>query len=164
MMSPRYAAKTLWRLGDREPDPNELPALRIYSDLMWGAWNINLAPEKLANIRYYFSMNVINWESEGIISRAIKSVDAGMRPWPGITFDMESEGGRALLGSPNGRVIGYMLGQRKLELGRKIVKKVHVFHSNDIMDTMGGAMLAFKVENVASKTHVEVANLTVKSN
>jgi hypothetical protein len=40
---------------------------------------------------------------------------------------MTTEGGRAILGSPNGKGIGYFLSQHKDQLGVKTVESVTVF-------------------------------------
>lgn len=47
--------------------------------------------------------------------------------WPGKTFDMVSEAGKVLLGSPNGRGVAWFLLQHKRAFGFKTVERVVVF-------------------------------------
>lgn len=53
-----------------------------------------------------------------------------MRPrWPGVVFDMAEEEAAALLGTPNGNGVGWLLIQRKQELGHKVIATVSIFFS-----------------------------------
>ncbi|KAF2713396.1 hypothetical protein K504DRAFT_498213 [Pleomassaria siparia CBS 279.74] len=149
MSSPREAAKKTWKLGAGvEPKSEELPQLRMFSDIMWGAWksdpvsagSITIIP----SVKYYFSIDIQNQETLDVIDLALESVKQyTTEKWPGNTFGMDSEAGKALLGTPNGRVIGYFLAQHKAELGQKTVTKVTAFTSSEY-DTV----LAFYVDDI----------------
>ena len=47
--------------------------------------------------------------------------------WPGMPFETTTDAGTALLGSPNGWGVGYMVAQHNQELGGKVVDRVVVF-------------------------------------
>ncbi|QDS73117.1 hypothetical protein FKW77_001062 [Venturia effusa] len=48
-------------------------------------------------------------------------------PWPGKTFSMDSEAGKVLLGSPNGRGVAWFLLQHKMAFGLKTITSAVVF-------------------------------------
>ena len=44
--------------------------------------------------------------------------------WPGISFDIERKEAKAILGTPNGKGVAWLLAQHRAQLGEKTVKKV----------------------------------------
>jgi hypothetical protein len=68
---------------------------------------------------------------------------SGYDAWPGVTFDIESEEGKAILGTPNGAGTAWLLIQRKRELGRRRIEKVTVFHAGMKEDMFGWPSLLF---------------------
>jgi hypothetical protein len=127
------AARKLWR---RRPETAELPQLRSASDIAWAAWNraVSATPgARIDNVKYFMNMMVLNKETNQHIRRALKTLEPpldGVPGWPGAEFSMESEEGKAFLGSPVGRWAGYLLLQHKRQLGGdKWIEKVRVFRS-----------------------------------
>jgi hypothetical protein len=49
--------------------------------------------------------------------------------WPGITFDIQSEEGKAILGTPYGSGVAWMLIQHSKALRERTIKKVTIFYS-----------------------------------
>jgi hypothetical protein len=49
--------------------------------------------------------------------------------WPGLTFTMETDEGKALLGTPNGSGIAWLLVQHRKYLSHKAVEKVQLWYS-----------------------------------
>jgi hypothetical protein len=125
--SPAKAARTLWL---RAPKEEELPHIRSFSDIAWAYWN-RAAVDDLKNIKYFLVTMIINTETNQHVKRALQ----GLNPpkdeangWPGAKFDVDSDAGKALLGSPVGRWAGYFLMQHKRQLGgSKWISKVRVF-------------------------------------
>jgi hypothetical protein len=76
---------------------------------------------------------IINKETNQHITRALGTLNPpkeDVEVWPGHDFDMETDAGKALLGSPVGRWAGYFLMQHKRQLGgSKWISKVRVFKS-----------------------------------
>ena len=63
--------------------------------------------------------------------------------WPGLVFEIETEEGKAMLGSPNGVAAGYFLAQHKTQLGgNKYVYQVTVWS-----DREGDQQMMFWVKN-----------------
>ena len=128
------AAKAARRLWKRAALPDELPAIRSVSDIAWAFWNrVHSDVESLQNIRYLFATMIINKETNQHITRALGTLNPpkeDVEVWPGHDFDMETDAGKALLGSPVGRWAGYFLMQHKRQLGgSKWISKVRVFKS-----------------------------------
>jgi hypothetical protein len=128
------AAKAARRLWKRVPLADELPAIRSVSDIAWAFWNrVHGDAESLQNIRYLFVTMIINKETNQHVQRALSTLDPPKRDaevWPGHEFSMETDAGKALLGSPVGRWAGYFLMQHKRQLGgNKYISKMRVFKS-----------------------------------
>ncbi|KAJ8106913.1 hypothetical protein OPT61_g9226 [Boeremia exigua] len=128
-------ARELW--GVDNPTPDDLPQLRQISDMAWGAWRRKHSPgQPLGGIKKFFVDHIVNRVTIELVAEALKTYEleeGEIRPesvpnWPGLTFDMNTEQGLAMLGSPNGIAIGYFLAQHKTQLGgNKYVSKVQVF-------------------------------------
>jgi hypothetical protein len=130
ILSPAKAAKSLWR---RTPNAEELPQIRSFSDITWAFWN-RTAAGNIQNIKYFFVTTIINTETNRHIRKALKTLTPPKTEadlWPGTDFDMETDAGKALLGSPVGRWAGYFLMQHKRQLGgNKFISKVRLFKSD----------------------------------
>lgn len=70
--------------------------LQRLSDIFWGYWVRDNA--NVANIRYFWMVDVANEDTEEILARALSEAGKTIREWPGATFDMESDAGKAILG------------------------------------------------------------------
>jgi hypothetical protein len=130
ILSPAKAAKSLWR---RTPNAEELPHIRSFSDITWAFWN-RAAAGNIQNIKYFFVTTIINTETNRHIRKALRTLTPPKTEadlWPGTDFDMETDAGKALLGSPVGRWAGYFLMQHKRQLGgNKFISKVRLFKSD----------------------------------
>jgi len=128
------AAKAARRLWKRAPLAEELPAIRSVSDIAWAFWNrVHTDAESLQNIKYLFVTMIINKETNQHVKRALGTLSPPKEDaegWPGHDFSLETDAGKALLGSPVGRWAGYFLMQHKRQLGgNKYISKVRVFKS-----------------------------------
>ncbi|KAJ8117173.1 hypothetical protein OPT61_g1559 [Boeremia exigua] len=123
-----------------------LPAIQASSDIMWLYWKTYLKPKSL---NYFLTTWILNAESQGIISRAIRGVlpDAQSFPaWGGYDFDTDTPEGRALLGTPNAQAFSYLLLQHKSTLGNLYISSIRVFRDNG--DNPIGPNLLLVVEPV----------------
>jgi hypothetical protein len=127
------AAKAARRLWKRAPLTEELPAIRSVSDIAWAFWNRAHGTQGLDNIKYLFVVMIINKETNQHVKRALGTLSSPRDEpdgWPGHDFNMDTNEGKALLGSPVGRWAGYFLIQHKRQLGgNKYISNVRVFKS-----------------------------------
>ncbi|KAF1928401.1 uncharacterized protein M421DRAFT_92650 [Didymella exigua CBS 183.55] len=139
--SASHAAGSLWY--PEIPTAETLPKLRAISDISWAFWN--RAWEKrsgknrdLGNINFFVVHNIVNEKTNQLIEKALQVYEppegqqrlTELPEWPGLILDVESEPGKALLGSPNGIAAGYFLAQHKAEIGaNKYVYQVQIFES-----------------------------------
>ncbi|KAF2115781.1 hypothetical protein BDV96DRAFT_631684 [Lophiotrema nucula] len=83
------------------------------------------ASKPVTNLKYFVMAHITNDDTQAIIRRTLDAQtnvqDRALKPWPGAKFDVAGEAARALLGSPNGIAVGYMMLQHKAEL-RKYVR------------------------------------------
>lgn len=101
------------------------------SDIAWAFWDrAAVTIEQRQNVRYMFVTMIINKETNQHIHRALSEAKFALDGWPGTEFSMDSEAGKALLGSPVGRWAGYFLVQHKRQPGgNRWISKVRVFES-----------------------------------
>lgn len=81
----------------------------------------------MRNIRFVMRTPCENSITQKVIKNAMNRTKQELGKWPGVTFGMDSEEGKAILGSPNGWGVAFMLIQHKRQLGNKVVEKVTVF-------------------------------------
>lgn len=82
-----------------------------------------------ARIRYIGHDWIANADTESIIDYLV-TVKFGRRDpildWPGLVYNLTSKEGKALLATPNGLAVAWMMVERAAALGRR-QPKVHVF-------------------------------------
>jgi hypothetical protein len=87
----------------RDPKPDELPKLRILSDLYWAYWvelHDKAGPfNTIKNLNTYIVGNVHNTNTDQVITRALRTRQKEhLESWPGQYFETEIPEGLALLG------------------------------------------------------------------
>ncbi|KAJ4305764.1 hypothetical protein N0V90_001296 [Kalmusia sp. IMI 367209] len=127
------------------PEFPRYPPLKHVSDMLWGQWSCLKDRPRVDNIRIYIVTQVLNDKALDIIWRVIRSAGLGCwQMWPGTRLGMETEEGRALLGTPVGQGIRYLLAQHKAQLGSKTVTMVDLYEAE-----MGGfPNLVFHIEDL----------------
>lgn len=98
------SAELLWKV---DPAPRgELPVLRQISDLAWGFWYQAHGGSNLGHITKFVVPQVINDVTGRLIDEALKTYEVpdgeerhnAVPEWPGITFEIDTPPGKALLG------------------------------------------------------------------
>lgn len=100
----------------------EIPALNRWSDVVWFLWSKE-AGDQAGNLRYIFRDNARNEVTRAIIEKIHgleDHPDTLDLPWPGRTYDMRTEDGKALLATPQGIGVAYLIKDHSDVLGRKI--------------------------------------------
>ncbi|KAF7868626.1 hypothetical protein EAF04_005157 [Stromatinia cepivora] len=119
--------------------PNQIPhALSAWSDVTFLQWKkacTSGTPRPMFNVKQLKGINkfsrfhIINEVTMGIIER-VRTIES-RSPKTDIpephTFPMSTPEGQALLGSPNGKGVGFFLSQHKGSLGIKTIESVTVF-------------------------------------
>jgi hypothetical protein len=103
--------------------------LQHWSDavfIQWKSWDFEL---EIRNLRYVLRFTINNDHTLAVINQILdahRPLGKGCPSWPGITIDVDSEDGKALLGTPNGSGVAWLLIQHKAnsQVGHKSVKKV----------------------------------------
>ena len=82
------------------------------SDFMYLAWKQFLAQKEpsTAAFNYYVVYDIVNRDSRNVLYLCMNR-QKNFPPWPGQTFAMDDKCGKAILGTPNGTIVGYMLAQ-----------------------------------------------------
>jgi hypothetical protein len=111
------------------PKPTEYTELRRFSDLTYLQWA--MAPTKsqsdVKNLKHVLYTPVENEPVLAIIERALSSSGQQLKKWPGMVWGANDTEAKAILGSPYGTGVSFLLFQHKKELGNKIVEKVQVW-------------------------------------
>ena len=67
--------------------------------------------------------------TQRVAQEALCATNQRKKSWPGATFKTSDQPGMALLGSPNGWSVGFMLSQHRT-LGPMTIDRVNVFMNN----------------------------------
>ena len=109
-----------------------IPKLKHWSDVAYLQW-LSKANEK-SNLRYVLRHNVLNDVTRFAVTYLMLQGRLVVKEWPGTTYNAGSVEFNALLGSPNGSGVAYLLIQHRKGLGHKTVDKVTIFKEKwDIM-------------------------------
>ncbi|KAH6875074.1 hypothetical protein BKA58DRAFT_334135 [Alternaria rosae] len=142
--SPRVEAEANWGYS---PKQAELPQLQRVSDIVMAFWLRDNPDPK--NLKYYLVCNIINERTVALINAILKNHGLDKIPhWPGIVANMWDEEGPALLGSPLGGSLAYLLAQHKAELGIKHVTEVVIFRDDFAQDWSPYVQLLFRIKDV----------------
>ena len=77
--------------------PEELPQLRQASDIAFAAWTL-AAGARTNQLKYIIPYSIRNVETGAVVQSALNNVKQELKPWPGVTFSMDSDEAKALLG------------------------------------------------------------------
>ncbi|KAL8681437.1 MAG: hypothetical protein Q9186_002442 [Xanthomendoza sp. 1 TL-2023] len=109
----------------------KLPTISALSDLMWLAWNM-AAPPAPQELRYIARDIVSNDETSAVMSYLLTRDKGDPRnvPWPGVAYSGDSDEGKALLATPNGRATAWLLIDHAGEMDWRVTSrqlKVNIF-------------------------------------
>jgi hypothetical protein len=100
--------------------------LRQYSDVVFLGWQ-QAAGDKIKGLKYVFRHQVTNKDSIAVIKEVLERRAAQAKVWPGLQISMTERDAWAILGSPNGHGVAWLLLQHKKELGLKSVRAVTIY-------------------------------------
>lgn len=118
--SPAYDVRRKFPALDDDRVQELVPPLNRFSDMIWTVWANGVGKADPGALRYIGHDSVNNPLSKLIMARVLNQRrGAALAPWPGETFSMEGLEGLALLGTPNGGGVGYVLLDRAEVLGKR---------------------------------------------
>lgn len=116
-----------------QPPTAEVPPLNRWSDIVWILWT-RTAGSQAGKLRYIFRDGIANDVTRAIIDHITDSDPGAFRsPWPGKPFDMRTDFGKALLGTPHGIGVAFLIADHSDVLGRKI-PLARIFTADDYED------------------------------
>lgn len=134
------------------------PPLKHWSDVVY------LNYEKICNdhnrsvrgLKHIFRQNIDNSTSHKIIELAMQNKFNKSYPAPAwgdrCVFHSGEDGANAILASPNGRGIAWMLLTHRAQLGMKRIKSIAVFEQDGVdSEKKYGPTLYFELENIPDR-------------
>lgn len=103
---------------------DQIPCVKHWSDIAFLQWAMRT--ELQFDLKFVLQYNVLNEPTLAVVDEIV-SLDLQLE-WPGVTFDTRSLEGQALIGTPNGVGVAYLLIQHKRKLGHKMISAVTIFH------------------------------------
>ena len=111
----------------RKREIKTLPDITAWSDITFVEWQMQAQAngQDIRGLKYVIRYEIVNLATVSIINRAVGIMY--YIQWPGVTILMSDERGRAILGTPNGAGVAYLLATHKTQLGQKTIESVHVW-------------------------------------
>ena len=100
---------------------NALPKINRWSDVVWGIWS-DTAGGAAGSLQYIFRDNIVTEDTRSVIDEAIAPTTIGELAWPGKTFSQDELSGQALMGTPHGNGIAWMLIEHIDVLGKRDIE------------------------------------------
>jgi hypothetical protein len=99
-----------------------------WSDVVFTEWQTQ-AHLDISGLQYVFRLQMAN----DITMSVINTLNGHMShlPWPGLTFPMTELQGLAILGTPNGFGVAWLLIQHRAQFGRRTIESVRVWSDPD---------------------------------
>lgn len=98
-----------------------------------------------------FRFHIVNDLTITTIDTALQRKGEKIEEWPGTTFDMTTDEGKAILATPNGAGVAWWLIDHKSQLGVKTVKSVTVFKGRGIGKDWYNAVFEIEPSSVKGK-------------
>lgn len=113
-----------------------VPPLKQLSDDIFLNWIRLAGPDRnrIAGLKYVFRCNVANDDTKNIVVDVESRIGHSIGDWPGEVFqitdtDVNQRDGLAILGTPNGAGVAYLLFQHKEYFPKKTISKVRVWRT-----------------------------------
>jgi hypothetical protein len=133
-----------------------LPKLKHWSDVVYLQWTDPRLQHLTNDLRKVVRLRIENTETLAVIARVVGEHHANNGTTEhrrlydtGLTLDVETEAAIALLGTPNGSGVAWLLIQHKHRLGWKVVDSVTLFWDGDSKSKYGEfPSLLFRLKDV----------------
>ena len=127
--------------------PPQHPPLTKLSDYTFLVWKqaCDGDDDCITGLKYVIHDTVVEDRTLAVIDSALAAVNLQNTPWPGVTFSSDTQPGTALIGSPNGWGVAYMLFTFPLDFGGYTIDEVVVFEND-----WGSADLALHIAELSN--------------
>jgi hypothetical protein len=156
LLPAEYNLDPAYEASRREWDTDvPLPELRHWSDVAYLQWS-SLQRDAPDELKYVLRSRISERDTLAVIDELIATLPDKDRylPWPGISFAMkQSDGAKALLGTPNGRGVAWLPAQHRSQLGCKDVAELRMFYRAEPRDCprFRTVSLLFYIRDVKTK-------------
>lgn len=118
----RLLERTQGRITETEIN-RRVPPLSRFSDVIWTVWNwaCKEASKDPNSLRYIGRDRIANSDTTAIVKEVFARKGAVV-DWPGYTYGVDSDEGQALLGTPHGVGVAWLLIDRVEKLGKRVPK------------------------------------------
>lgn len=90
-----------------------------------------MAGGNVGNPKFVFRANIANSNTQDLITRALTEKKKTLVNWANkVVVGMDTNEGKAILASPNGRGIAWLLTNQKAQMGIKTIESVTVWADN----------------------------------
>jgi hypothetical protein len=135
-----------------------VPELKHWSDMAYLQWcDPKVSRCENSELKYVLRHEIQNKGTLAIMRRIedeyrrVNGMEDGWKPvWPGITLEADSAESKALLGTPNGHGVAWLLIQHKRQLGHMAVGKITVFLCDPTEPGCRSSSLLFHLNKIQS--------------
>ena len=108
------------------------PALQRWSDLTWLEWEKLCAQQqqKPSDLDFIIHREIYTPKTKTVIDQILKRQNAQLSEWPGLEVSMLTPAGTALMGTPHGIGVAWLLIDRRSVLS-KTVASVIIFKTKE---------------------------------
>jgi len=134
--SPAYMIKEYHSVNGqmRQGWEEHLPDVYRQSDLLWILWK-DVAGDAAGDLKYTFRHHVITASTKAVMEHVAGAAeDLLYAPWPGYVIEPPSTFYTALLGTPHGRGVVYLLTQHASGLAGKEIESITIFTTQGILE------------------------------
>lgn len=148
-------------------DPYPFPELRQWSDIVFLEYQRLMTKTKqpLDSLKGVLRQEIKNEDTLNVLAHIVggdsSDLSKNMKTWPGNDYAADSDALAALLGSPNGQGVAWLLRGHVDDLGKKTVGSVRVWWDTDAVN--GGPMVLFSIVNVDPDAENPQTSATRKS-
>ncbi|KAG7001304.1 hypothetical protein G7Y79_00032g066570 [Physcia stellaris] len=131
--SPTYQLRKAFGVDRLSPDQAaKLPKVKQWSDVTMIMWN-SLAGNRAGDLKYIFREYIITSNTRFVMEQCFQDIgeDELLKVWPGQVFKDDDPDFYALLGTPHGRSVAFLLIQHQDEFPGKSIESITVFTNSD---------------------------------
>ncbi|KAH6881580.1 hypothetical protein BKA58DRAFT_433361 [Alternaria rosae] len=111
---------------------DDIPSLKFWSDVAYLQWAKHT--KVLSDLRYVMRISIMNTKTKAVVQHIVKDAPVNGDESYSFRIDDDRDHVAALLGTPNGAGVAWLLIQHKRQLGHKTVNKVTLdCHDKSIM-------------------------------